>query len=80
MRNLKIKKKRKKEGNFEPNVGVLKMGFGPSGGGGGNGEYKHVMFECWEHWKEDKSWPDMMMSVTACDAIMCLPLFLDILS
>lgn len=31
---------------------------------------EHVMFECWEHWKEEKSWPDMMMSVAACDGIM----------
>lgn len=50
------------------------MGFGPFGGEEGSGEYIHVMFECWEHWKEGKSWPDMMMSVTACDAIMCLSL------
>ena len=33
-----------------------------------------MMFECWEHWKEGKSWPDMMMSVIACDAIMWLSL------
>ena len=31
-----------------------------------------MMFECWEHWKEGKSWPDMMMSVIACDAIKWL--------
>lgn len=47
------------------------MGLGPIRGQEVNGEYKHVMFECWEHWKESKSWPDMMMSVAACDAIMC---------
>jgi len=36
------------------------------------------MFECWEHWKEERSWPDMMMSGAPCDAIMCndLPSFL----
>jgi len=35
------------------------------------------MFECWEHWKEERSWPDMMMSGAPCDAIMCndLPSF-----
>lgn len=32
-----------------------------------------MMSECWEHWKEERSWPDMMMSVTACDGIMCSP-------
>ena len=32
-----------------------------------------MMFECWEHRKEERSWPDMMMSVTACDGIMCSP-------
>jgi hypothetical protein len=29
------------------------------------------VFEGWEQWKEEKSWPDMMMSGAPCDAIMC---------
>lgn len=41
---------------------------------------EHVMFECWEHWKEEKSWPDMMMSVAACDGIMWLILLFTHLS